>query len=74
MHRPTAVDNHARRGDRQPVAPLAGEDLRAPTKRLRQPDAARIVMAQRTDRHDRQPAFRRVEADIRSIQVKAEGR
>ena len=40
------IDDHARRGDRQPVTPLAGEDPGTLIKRLRQPDARRIVMAQ----------------------------
>ena len=41
------IDYNARRGDRQPVAPFASENLRAPVKRLGQPNATRIVMAER---------------------------
>jgi hypothetical protein len=46
MHRSSLIDDHARRGDRQPVAPFAGEDLTAADSPLRQTVAAMQVQAE----------------------------
>ena len=73
-HAPFFVNDHAWRGHRQAVLPLAGEDLRALEELRRQPDAPRVVETRRLDRNDSQSALRRLQAEIRSIQMKSQRR
>ena len=66
------VDDHTRRGDRQPMLPLASKDRRALVKPFSQPNMPRVVVAQRTERDRRQPVLACLKTKIRSIQVKPE--
>ena len=72
MHNSSAVDDRTRCGDRQPIAPFAGEYLSAGEKRLRQSDTARIMMTQRRQCHHGQPLFACLKADIDSIEVESQ--
>jgi hypothetical protein len=74
MKRAFPIKNDARRCHRQPVRPLAREDLCAGEERLRQPKAQRIVVGKRSERDHGQPALARLEAKIRTIKVKPERR
>jgi len=74
MYEPFAVNDHAWRGDRQPVAPFTGEDLRAGEKRLRQSHAQGIVMTRCRQRHHGKAPFACLKSDVGSIQVKSQRR
>ncbi len=66
------VDDDARRGHRQPVAPFAGENLGTGQKPLRQSDATRMVIARCGHCHHGQPLFARLKADIGPVKMTPE--
>ena len=66
------VDDGARRGDRQPVLPLAGEDPRAFHKYPRHRSMPRVVPTRRLDRDNRQAALCGLKAQISPVKVEAE--
>ena len=72
MYDPSAIDDHARRGDRQPVAPFAGEYLRTPKNASGNPTLRELWWHGAAERHDRKTLFARLEANVGSIEVKSQ--
>ena len=66
------VNHDARRGDRQPLGPLADERAGTLEERVVQPDIPRVVVAKGIDRDGGQSVLAGLEAQVGAVQVEPE--